>query len=358
MKKVAKILLPFVCLNAFVFSSCGNDNKIQLSFGNIHASLVGRENDNDLEKENFTVVELDRKIENKESFLLVIADTTCACWSDFRPIIKSYVSEKHVDCYFLRYDYFDKYASSHNIDLTKGTTKFVIYEEGAVKIQIKSSSDPNNKTLRDKNAFYKFMEGNVKLPKAYLIKEEDYSTVTKNGAVIYFERSECGDCTYLNPSVLRSYVKKHPDMKNIYVLDCQSWKDDLTDEQYQEKKDGYGLSTVNNPTYGFDTGVFPFFSFVKDGNYLSGAVAFNDTVSKVDGKYVVTNSYYTNERASKLDYLANVDKKVIKGLELPSSDIEDHVEWYSWSKDKSVKYYEPIINSFLDTYLPQVNYNL
>ena len=358
MKKAVKFLLPFVCLNACLFSSCGNDNRIQLSFGNIHASLIGRENKDDLEHENFTVNELDLKIKNKESFLLVIADTTCACWSDFRPIIKAYVSENNVDCFFLRYDYFLEYASGHNIELTKGTTKLVIYEEGIAKIQIKSSSNSNDKTMKDRTAFNKFMEGNVKLPKAYLIKEEDYSTVTKDGAIIYFERSGCEDCTYLNPTILRNYVKKHADMKNIYVLDCQPWKDNLNDKEYQDKKDNYGLSTVNNPTYGFDTGVFPFLSFVKNNEYISGAVAFNDTISKVDGKYIVSDSYYTTERESKLNYLSKVDQKVIKGLEIPTSDIEDHVEWFSWSKDKAVKYYEPIIDAFLDTYLPQVNYNL
>jgi len=344
MKNLGKILLPFVCLNACLISGCGNDNRIQLSFGNIHASAV---------EENFTVIELDSKIEVKESFLLVVADTTCACWSEFRPIINQYVSEHHVDCFFLRYDYFVDFASKYNIELTKGTTKLVVFEEGVAKIQLKSNTE--DKTMKDKSAFYKFMEGNVKLPKAYLIKEEDYSTVTANGAVVYFERSECGDCTYLNPTILANYVKKHPNMNNIYVLDCQVW---YGKEGYQDKKDQYGLSNKYNTEYGYGNGVFPFMSYVKNSKYVSGAVAFNDTVSLVDGKYVVTDSYYTTERANKLDYLANVSTKVISGLEIPASDVEDHVLWISWSKDKASKYYEPIINSFLDTYLPQVGYKL
>ncbi len=185
--------------------------------------------------------------------------------------------------------------------------------------------------MRDKAAFYKFMEGNVKLPKAYFINEGDYGEVTENGAIIYFERSGCGDCTYLNPTVLANYVKKHPDMNNIYVLDCQWWKDDLDVVQYQAKKNNYGLSHCNNPEYGYDDGVFPFFSFVKKGNYLSGAVAFNDEVSKVNGKYVITNSYYNNDRLERFDYLANVQTKVLEGMELPASDVSDNGEWISLS---------------------------
>ena len=347
MKKLGRILLPFVCLNACLLSGCGNDSKIQLSFGNIHATAV---------EEKFTVVELDRKVESKESFLLVVADTTCACWSDFRPIINSYVKDNHVDCFFLTYNYFADYASKYGIELTKGTTKFIVFEEGAPKIQLKSTAE--DKTLKDKAAFYKFMEGNVKLPKAYFINEGDYGEVTENGAIIYFERSGCGDCTYLNPTVLANYVKKHPDMNNIYVIDCQWWKDDLDIVEYQAKKNNYGLSHCNNPEYGYDDGVFPFFSFVKKGNYLSGAVAFNDEVSKVNGKYVITNSYYDQDRLERFDYLANVQTKVLEGIELPASDVSDNGEWISWMKDKAVKYYEPIIDAFLDTYLPQVNYNL
>lgn len=147
-------------------------------------------------------------------------------------------------------------------------------------------------------------------------------------------------------------------MKNIYVLDCQAWKDELDAVQYQAKKNNYGLSKCNNPDYGFDTGVFPFFSFVKKGYYMSGAVAFNDTIEKIDGKYKITNTYYTTDRVNKLDYLGNVQTKVLQGMEIPASDVADNGEWITWMQDKAVKYYEPIIDAFLDTYLPQVNYNL
>ena len=349
MKKLVKILLPFVCLNACLLSACGNkdDSKIQLSFGNIHATAVN---------ESVSIADLDKKIEEKESFLLVVGDTTCACWSEFRPIINAYVSEKHVDCAFFKYNYFIDFASKYGIELTKGTTKLVIFQEGAAKIQLKSTS--SDKTMKDKTEFFKFMDANVKLPKAYFIKEEDYSTVTENGAIIYFERSGCGDCSYLNPTVIANYVKKHPDMKNIYVLDCQPWKDELDAVQYQAKKNNYGISKCNNPDYGFDTGVFPFFSFVKKGYYMSGAVAFNDTIEKIDGKYKITNTYYTTDRVNKLDYLGNVQTKVLQGMEIPASDVADNGEWITWMQDKAVKYYEPIIDAFLDTYLPQVNYNL
>ena len=286
---------------------------------------------------------------------MVIADTSCGCWSEFRPIINAYISENHIDCLFFKYSEFKDVISKYGVNATKGNTSFIIYQEGQVKVQIKSDS---GNTLKNKSDFYKFMEGMVKLPKLYFIEEKNYTDVTDDGAIIYFERSGCSDCTYLNPTVLANYVKKHPDMNNIYVLDCQTWLDNLDPVEYQAKKNRYGLSSTNNPDFGYDTGVYPYFSYVKGGRFLSGAVAFNDTVEKVNNKYVVTNSFYTNERLPELGYLNNVGTKVIKGLELSSSDINDNGEWLSWSRDSAVKYYEPIIDAFLDTYLPQTHYKL
>lgn len=347
MKKLVKILLPFLCLNASLLSACGKDEKIQLTFGNINATQI-----NDKVSTN----DLDLKIKHKESFLVVVGDTTCACWSQFRPIINAYVLEKHVDCMFFTYNSFKNKTAKYEIEANQGSTTFVIYEKGAVKVQLQSGKA--GKTMTDKETFNNFMNDTVKLPKAYFIEEKDYSTVTENGAIIYFERSGCGDCSYLNPTVIANYVEKHPDMNNIYVLDCQVWKDELDVVKYQAKKNNYGLSTTNNPDYGYDTGVFPYMSYVKAGYWLSGAVAFNDEVSKQGNKYVITNSYYTEERLSKLDYLSKVDTKVLKGLELPASDVSDNGEWISWEKEKAVKYYEPIIDAFLDTYLPQVSYKI
>ena len=347
MKKLVKFLVPFLCLNSGLLSSCGNDGRVQLSFGDMHVVDVD---------DTTTIEIINEKVANKESFLLTVADETCYCWETFRPIIKSYVSDKHVPCGLVTYKYFKDLAFNYGITLVKGTTTFVIFEDGKVKVQVQSSA--TNTTLQNKDDFYKFMDGTVKLPKAYFISELDYNTVTENGAIIYFERSGCGDCNDLNPMVIAKYVKNHPNMNNIYVLDCQSWKDNLNDADYQAAKDYYGLSIAENPNYGYDSGVFPFLSFVKKGNYVCGAVGFNDTIEKVNGKYKVTNSYYTAERLPKLDYLTNVDTKVIKGLELPASDVSDNGEWISWDNKKAVKYYEPIINGFLDTYLPQVNYKI
>lgn len=351
MKKVVKFLIPFLCLNSGLLSSCGNDGRVQLSFGDIHV----------IDVDDTTTIEIiNEKVANKESFLLTVADETCYCWETFHPIIKSYVSDKHVPCGLVTYKYFKDLAFNYGITLVKGTTTFVVFEDGKVKVQVQSSA--TNTTLQNKDDFYKFMDGTVKLPKAYFVNEADIDKmiVEKKTAVIYYERTQCGDCTYINPTIIKNYINGHQKMNNLYVLDCQPWKL-LEPDQYQAMKDKYGISAANNPIYGAnigdDKGVFPYFQLIENGTFASGAVAFNDKVEKQNEKYVVTDSYYNNDRINNLQYLNNVSTKVIKGLELNTSDITDNGEWVSWKKDSAIKYYEPIIDAFFDYSLPKTNYN-
>lgn len=344
MKKIAKILVPFLCLNAGLLSGCKNDGRIMLSFGDIHASDVT----------SVSVNEIQEKTDNKESFMLAVSSNTCVCWQDFHPIIKNYITENKLYCAHITYNDFKDYASTYNIQLTSSSTTFVIFKNGKAEIKLMSSAE--DKTMKDLNAFKKFMDGNVKMPKMYLIDEDDYAKIKSSDkkAVVYFERNKCGDCNYINKTLFE-YFDTHKDSNSMYVLDCQPWKE-LDNESYQSKKDEYGISNKNNAKYGANigdsAGVFPFFSYLNNGNYESGAVAFNDTITKVDGKYIVTDSYYTETRVANLDYTT----KIIKGFEIPESDVADNGVYVQWMKDKSINEYKPIIESFLDSKLSQVNF--
>lgn len=347
MKKLVKILVPFLCISASLLSACGKDdngNKIMLSFGDLNATDVV-----DLE-----VGDIQSKIKNKESFMLAVSSNTCACWLDFHPIIKSYVTENHLYCAHTTYNDFKDYASTYGIQLSSSSTTFVIFEDGVAKIKIMSSAE--DKKFKDLNTFKSFMNDAVTMPKMYLINEDNAKAIksSEKNAVIYFERTKCDDCGYINQT-LTDYYKSHKDAKTMYVLDCQPWKL-LTNEQYQAKKDEFGISAANNPTYGAnigtDKGVFPFFSYISNGNYASGAVAFNDTITKVNDKYVVTNSYYSAERTPNLDYT----DKVLVGTELSASDVSDNGVYAKWDNDKAIAVYKPIITSFLDSKLPLTNF--
>ena len=351
MKKVVKILLPFLLASTGLISGCkkkGNeDNRILLSFGNIHSTGTT----------DVSIQKLNELVLAKESFLLVVSTNTCGCWNEFSPNLNKYLVDNKAICYRVDFNQIKDVASAYSLNLlSSSTTTFAIFENGEIKATLNSSKDGN--IMYDEKKFAEYMKETVRLPGCYFITKDDFETIKGSGksAVIYFERTECGDCTAMNPTILRSYVEKHPNANKIYVLDCQPYWRQRTAEDYQsylDTKDELGLSTVNNPNFGFGTGVFPYFSYFENGTYASGAVIYNDEITKQDNKYVVTKSYYTAEMAEKLQYT----NTVLVGKELSSSDVNESEYGVMWKHESANKVYENILNSFLDYALPKSNYN-
>ena len=359
MKKLIKFLIPILAFSTTVFSGCKKpenvDSRIVLSFGDVHSTS----------SKDITLSFLKKLVDtDKESFLLVVSSNTCGCWNEFQPSLNSYLSSTKTICYHVDYEQIKDVASAYGLDLiTSSTTTFAIFEQGKLKISLCTSSD--SKTMYDKERFAKWMNENVRLPLCYFITKDDAVSIKESGknAVIYYERSECGDCLDLNPTILYDYAKNHPNSNKMYVVDLQEyWRAKTNPDStpnpefetiYMPVKNELGMTVETNPTYGFGTGVFPYFSYIENGNYASGAVAYNDTVQKQDDKYIVTDSYYSEERVSLLQYTDTV----IVGKELTSEDVNDNGAWVSWDHDSARKTYSPIINSFLDYALPKVTYN-
>ena len=352
MKKLVKFLLPFVVASSAFFSGCDKnknkeDNRVLLSFGDMHATAT-REID---------VAKLAELTKAKENFLFVVSTNTCGCWSDFEPVLNQYLLSNKGVCYRIDFNNFKDAAVTYGlVNVSSSTTTFAIFENGKVKTSLCTADDKN--IMYDATKFNKYMDETVIKPGCYFITKDDVATIKGSGqsAVVYFERSACGDCSTLNPGLLRTYVKEHSNANKIYVLDCQEYwrKSDAADySTYIEVKKELGMAEETNPTYGFESGVFPFFSYIENGEYASGSVIYNDTVEKIDGKYVVTNSYYTTERAGALQYT----NKVLKGLELTANDVYDTSSYVMWKSESADAHYKEILDSFLNYALPKQTFN-
>lgn len=377
MKKLTKILTPFLLLNCVVLSGCQKEDKrVHLSFGDIHAK----------ESRLVDLNYLQNAIDAKENFVLAVSTNACGCWNSFKDSLNPYLKKNKVCCYQITFNQISNRDIAAHYELlmtSKSTTTFAIYENGKLKTYLNSSKD--SKIMDNSEQFAKYMEQNVRLPKCFFINKDDVNTIKNSGknAVIYFERNGCGDCSAINPGILRNYVKNHEEMKKIYVLDCEEyWRagaekpTDPEEPDYDSKLQAYEeykgyLSTKNelglagsidplyeigeatNPTYGYGTGVFPYFSFIKNKQYASGCVIYNDFIKKgEDGKYRVNSSYYTTDRASKLQYT----NTVLEGKVLPASHVNDHGEWVEWKHEKADIMYEEILGDFLDYALPKTNF--
>lgn len=353
MKKLGKILLPIMAFSVCALSGCNKDDRVLLSFGDVHATSC----------KEITTDYLNDVIDRQESFCLVVNSTTCGCWHDFKPSLEAFVKENKTICYQISYDNYIKLSvdARHGLNsLSSGNTTFAIFENGNLKKTITTNTAKNREIMYSGEKFAQYMSENVILPKCFFIEKDDVAVIkaSEKAAVIYFERSACGDCNALNPTLLRSYIKNHSDMNCIYVLDCQPYwasKEKHTEEQYQaylDFKAEMGLTTSTNPDYGYGSGVFPYFSLIENGNYTSGAVVYNDTVEEVNGKYIVTDSYYSEEMVQKLSYT----NTVVKGMEISSKDLIINPGYVSWPHENANKVYEPILNVFLDEALPKVTF--
>lgn len=353
MKKFIKILLPFLVLSSASLVGCKNKDKkepekVLLTFGDVHA-----ENVTEISTSRFSNL-----IKGKESFLFVVSSPTCSCWSTFRPNIEKYVRDNKLVCYQISYANFKDDAPLYGINgLSESTTTFFIYKDGAIKERLNSSSD--SKTMDNYDSFVDYMNKRIEKPRAYYIKYEDFDTIKESGknAVIYYERNGCGDCSSANGTILKNYVLNHLSMNKLYVLDFQDiyrTSDDPAYISYISQKQIYGMTEYNNP-YGFGNGVFPFFSYIKNKEYESGCVLYNDTLEKVnESTFRIIDSYYTQERNARLHYSV---PSVLQGSTLAKSEVIENASGYAyWDQEKANTFYGQVLNAFLDYSLPNVTY--
>lgn len=343
-------VVNFALLLAANLSGCSSNKKVDILFGDMHAESLT----------TLSYGKLKEKVDSKESFMLTVQySDNCGCWSDSKPIIERYIKEKHVNVYHIKLEELDGNNNRFGIEIISGNVTFAIFKDG----EVKSSTTTKEDTLKIYDSFVSYVESVIQLPKMYYVSLEDvnnlYKSTDKN--IIYFSRSTCGDCSWMDSNGLKSWSQKTTKYsKTIYVLDCDQagirYKEDgktVDKEQWQAFKHTYGLSTQNNPTYGYETGVVPTFYLIQGSetavNFLSGCVVFNDSIKKAeDGNYYVTNSYYTGERLPNLQYVdSGVKTKVLKGMKVESGVI-DNGQYAYWDHPAAEEYHNVFLEKFLD----------
>ncbi len=356
--KKSIFLLPLSLFISFSVSSCGEAKKMTLTYGQMISD----------EYTSLTYDELASKINDKsESFALTVYANNCSCWSVFKNIINKYVKETHTKIYAIPYSSFRSVDGSmlNNFDLSliSGSVTFHLVEKGEIFNEI---SDSKSQIIKKYESFSEYMNEYTTLSKKYFVSLEQVNSLYKSEetSLIYFARSNCGDCQYLDTSFLNDYDPAN----NLYILDAESIGIREYDEEgnltqasqirWDEFKINYGLSKDKNPTYGYDTGYVPSLFLVKgDGvnslpTFLSGAVYFNDSINKDDNGYYIENSYYTSERVTNLTYTSTV----LKDKRLSESEVTS-IEGYSfWNQEEASKSYNPLIKAFLDEALEKVTH--
>lgn len=367
-------LLFVPLLFTFLVSGCnGSSEKVNLTYGSFATN----------ELTNITHSELSSKVDNKESFLVVVSPMheSCMCWVEFKRILNNYIAENHLIIYEISYNSFFDTSSNqlnaYSLEIRKDMETFAIFSNGVLKNQNVYSS--SNSIFKQPSAFKEYIDENVYKPLMYYVSLEQLDSIytTQNEAVIYFARSNCPDCAEVEKDVLLSYFKNNLSTNKLYILDCENIgireyddKGNLTSEsqiKWQEFKDEYGLSSLNNATYGYSQGYVPTFQLIKGNNVsyassiISSSVFFNDTLIK-DGDIVkISESFYSESRKASLQYVSGLTTSVLKGLTVNEGEYRtltyNEETYYLWNNESALVYHKPLLEAFLNYALPQVTHN-
>ena len=344
--KIKHLIMPLIALNLIGLASCQPaETKFKISFG----SLV------DETYTNLTYGELYQKVNYKENMVIATypgKDTTCSCWRTFEYVLNDYVKAKDAIVYAIdAYEVIGKY-NDFGLTLSTSDPSIAFFKNGKLVKQVVYSVVNTPRFFKNTQTFIEFMDENIIQPDLLYVDYNKIETARNNKEdfIIAHTYSDCSDCSYVVPNVLMPYTVENNLNKKVWIIDLNDIHSDS--EVWTKYKDDNFLSSKNSEIYGYGLGYVPTFQYYKNGNLSSSSVFFNDTIEKINDKYVITNSFYTEERKNNLPYISNVRDNVLVGLEIPEEDIINYEEYnyIAWSQDAARKYHEPLLKAFLDSY--------
>ena len=184
----------------------------------------------------------------------------------------------------------------------------------------------------------------------------------KEDVVVHYIWYFCPDCNDCFPEVLLPYSKANNLSKKIWIMDLAIEGLLFDHGAFNKNSPGYieflhdhkMSSYEGNEEFGYDRGFVPTTQYWHNGELVDMNVYFNDEVTKNDeGQFVLSRSYYSEERVQHLGYT----NEVLQGKTLPEEQVnvsvnsETGVESYSWKMDYARLYHKPILEAFLNKYV-------
>lgn len=349
MKRKLVVLLSIV--STLAVSGCNNkknDERFLLSYGSYIDSTATA----------ISYATLQSMVANEESFILALspgneASITCNCWKTFSFNINKYVKENAPIIY--KADVYNIAAQEERFGLVAPSMEdptIAFFKNGKLVKQYMYSSKNTPEYFYDVDALAKFIDSLTLTPKALYISEGMLETkiANKESFVISYVRNQCSDCKDILPNVFDPYLKTK-NTKELYLLDLQ---DIYTTPDYQEFKDQYLMSNKNSEAFGYGDGVVPTTHYYSNGELADASVYFNDSVAKdSNGNYYISNSFYSEARASNLRY----EHQVLQGKTINENEVlafeYDSTTYYFWISEYARVYHKANLESFLNMYLAQ-----
>lgn len=361
MKKLL-FLLPLLTIGTVTLTGCPKDKRARLTFG----TLV------DKEAEKIAYTSLQIKVGNGENLLVAIHQDLvpgpeCSCWVTFKGILDQYVDEYNTKIYWVNASEISDDDNEYKIPVFSNETNpaLLLFKDGKKVNQYVYAND--TKPIFEKlSGLRKAISKIAQDPQYYYVDREylDNALFTvKEDVIIHYVWSFCPDCNDCLPNVLLPYTHKNSLSHNMWIINLAVTGILLNDAGQFE---GTGLQTYvdflrehkmssfeGNEELGYDRGFVPTTQVWKDGELKDASVYFNDLVEKVEGKYTVTRSFYSEERMANLGYSAKVIQgKVLNADEVDVEvDADSGVESYKWKMDSARELHQANLESFLNKYV-------
>ena len=311
MKKIKYFIACIFML--FSFISCNSNNEKFMLEGNI---------------ENETLLfldgeELQEKIENEDSFVLIIMLSSCSTCHQFKEdVINPYVKETYASIYGI-YSYdLDGEAKYPNKPKFKTAPAILIYSKGKnIKTLNYNHSDNTFSTIE---GFKEFMSEYVIEPRLIEVSETalDLKINNKEIFVLYIGWNKCGDCTLISDRVIMPFLLDSKEEIKIYYLETDKYRskrpleepvlsENPSDEELEAKANWdawIDFATKYNFVF-YRDGKVPTVQYYENGNMKEMVVYLND---KIENDTIV-DSYYPeliNQIKTKDELLQFHDKKI------------------------------------------------
>lgn len=353
MKKLLLFLSLISCLSSL--TGCqGNDDKINLTFGTYIENAV-----------KLTYEQLSPKMLDEENMIVVVfpgEDSTCGCWTVFEDIMDDVVNKYHYQIYKISYAQFLAYGNPWNFPIYNDRPSLCFVENGQIKTIYEYDTRNVHPLFKNEDDFVEIIKNNCNLPNYYYIDEVflENQIQNKNDFLIGYTWSSCPDCAYSFPNVLYNFNNNQPFTTKMYIIDLEvegllleNGIKDSSNPNYRAFVDKYSLSNTNDKTFGYDRGFVPTYQYYEDGILKDMCVYFNDAIEKIDNNYVITRSYYSDERIINLSFFRQIENSqnyILQGKILDEDELIINGDSISWKQENASVYHTPILEAFLNNY--------
>lgn len=364
-KTLALLLAPLLMGGLAGCSSASSLDKVAITFGRAYDSSLNEASDYSVEQhfDEILLSDLNSMVSDQKNFILLVydKDSTCACWGDLSKKIDEFMEDHDARIFSIQFSLINGHEDDYGMSLSTGNNTIAIFEDGEVKYQYVTVS--SGEPLSEGTAFEEWMMERVYFTNFNYISLSQLQALFKGEQgefTVYFARSTCGDCTYVENHFLKDFLST-PLKNSIYAIDCDvagiryNEEGKYDEEQWTAFKDQYGLSSTINELYGYGTGYVPTFIRYLPSTGSDYALSVKDMAvylnDVVDGESLkVTSSYYDETRIGNNEFLEYVEEgtaKVLVGQAVEASDIDENGKW---KKESAALYHDPLLTAFLKFY--------